>query len=110
VIGILLALFARQASGTGQHVDVAMMPGGLSFQVEALAYLNAGQPAHARQTLLTGRDPSYQLYRTRDDRFMAVAATEPKFWRNLCALEDGFSGQLAPRRNYVRRGSPQPWR
>ena len=84
VIGILLALLARQFSGVGQHVDVAMMQGAVSFHVEALAYLNAQQSARVGEMPLTGRYPCYQLYRTRDGRFMAVAATEPQFWRNLC--------------------------
>jgi len=86
VIGILMALFARQASGVGQHVDVAMMPGALALQVEALAYLNAGQPAPVGGMRLTGRYPCYQVYKTLDDRFMAVGATEPEFWANLCNL------------------------
>jgi crotonobetainyl-CoA:carnitine CoA-transferase CaiB-like acyl-CoA transferase len=81
-----MALMERNASGLGQHVDVSMMSGALSFQVEALAYLNAGHSAEVGQTRLTGRYPCYRIYRTSDDRFMAVAATEVQFWRNLCEL------------------------
>ncbi|MGC9962741.1 MAG: CaiB/BaiF CoA-transferase family protein [Acidimicrobiales bacterium] len=88
VIGILLALIGRQSSGEGQLVDVAMGEGALLLQIEALAYLNAGQRAGTGETRLTGRYPCYQLYRTKDDRFMAVGATEPLFWRNLCAALD----------------------
>jgi len=38
--------------------------------------------------LLTGRYACYDLYRTRDGKWVSVAAIEPAFWANLCrALE-----------------------
>jgi crotonobetainyl-CoA:carnitine CoA-transferase CaiB-like acyl-CoA transferase len=86
VIGTLMALMERQRSGLGQFVDVSMSRGALSLQLEALAYLNAGQPVGVGSTRLTGRYPCYRLYPTKDDRLMAVAATEPAFWRNLCTV------------------------
>jgi crotonobetainyl-CoA:carnitine CoA-transferase CaiB-like acyl-CoA transferase len=88
VIGVLLALSARQTTGYGQHVDVSMVAGALALQTEALAHLNAGEPWTIGASRLTGRYPCYNVYATRDRRFVAVGATEPAFWRNLCvALE-----------------------
>lgn len=34
--------------------------------------------------LLNGGAPCYDVYRTRDDRFIAVGALELKFWQTLC--------------------------
>jgi crotonobetainyl-CoA:carnitine CoA-transferase CaiB-like acyl-CoA transferase len=85
VIGILLALHARQITGAGQHVDVSMVAGAFALQTEPLAHLNADEPWTMGATRLTGRYPCYNVYATRDQRFLAVGATEPVFWRNLCA-------------------------
>lgn len=88
VIGILLALMARQASGRGQLVEIPMLGGVMALQVEALAYLAAGEIPGPGSTRLTGRYPCYNTYPTSDGRFVAVAATEAVFWRNLCAVLD----------------------
>ena len=34
---------------------------------------------------ITGREAFYNVYRTADDRFLAVGALEPKFWAAFCA-------------------------
>jgi crotonobetainyl-CoA:carnitine CoA-transferase CaiB-like acyl-CoA transferase len=36
--------------------------------------------------LLTGGAACYRIYETADARYLTVAALEPKFWENLCAL------------------------
>ncbi len=36
--------------------------------------------------VLTGGVACYRIYATADDRWLTVAALEPKFWRNLCDL------------------------
>jgi crotonobetainyl-CoA:carnitine CoA-transferase CaiB-like acyl-CoA transferase len=36
--------------------------------------------------LVTGASPRYNIYRTRDDRFLAAAPLEQKFWENFCEL------------------------
>ncbi|MCC7103845.1 MAG: CoA transferase [Chloroflexi bacterium] len=86
VVGILLAVLARQHTGLGQRVDISMFDGAFSLLVEALAYEVAGQIARRGQTRLTGRYPCYNLYPTRDGKHLAVGALERKFWENLCAV------------------------
>ena len=39
------------------------------------------QPGKA---LVTGGSPRYNVYRTRDDRFVAAAPLEERFWQNFC--------------------------
>ena len=36
--------------------------------------------------MLDGGLPCYNVYRTKDSRFMAVGALEPKFWTTLCDI------------------------
>ena len=36
--------------------------------------------------LVTGGSPRYQIYRTSDDRYIAAAPLEEKFWQNFCDL------------------------
>ena len=86
LLGVLAAVIGAKTSGRGSHVDVAMTDAVLAHTifplVSTLAY---GQPAPRGADLLTGGVPCYGVYRTADDRYLAVGALEPKFWQALCA-------------------------
>src|SRR5881296_647829 len=84
-VGILAALWAREETGRGQLVDIAMLDGSVAWQVvNVFRYLlEREEPAHG-ETLLTGRHPCYAIYETRDGRHVTVGALEPHFWRTLC--------------------------
>jgi len=85
VVAILAALFRRGQGGEAQYLDVAATEGVLSLMSLAIdQYLATGEVAGPRQTLLTGRYAFYDLYRTRDDGWLAVGAIEPHFYANLC--------------------------
>jgi crotonobetainyl-CoA:carnitine CoA-transferase CaiB-like acyl-CoA transferase len=85
-VGILAALFDAQRSGHGRKVDVSMCEGALGFLAPVFGDLAAAGSLPARgQDLLTGGAAAYGVYRTRDDRFLAVAPLEPKFWQTFCA-------------------------
>ena len=47
-------------------------------------YLATGQVAAPRETLLTGRYACYDVYPTRDGKWLSVGAIEPHFYANLC--------------------------
>jgi crotonobetainyl-CoA:carnitine CoA-transferase CaiB-like acyl-CoA transferase len=50
-----------------------------------IALANANEAGtRAGAGLLNGGVPCYDVYRTRDDRFVAVGALELKFWQTLC--------------------------
>src|SRR5207245_1539370 len=82
---VLAALWAREETGRGQLVDIAMMDGSVAWQVvHVFRYLlERDEPARG-DTLLTGRYPCYAVYETRDGRHVTVGALEPHFWRTLC--------------------------
>ena len=85
IMNILLALRVRDASGRGSKLDVAMTDNLFAFMYWALGDgLAAGRWPQPGGALVTGGSPRYQIYRTRDDRFVAAAPLEPKFWQNFC--------------------------
>ncbi len=84
-IGILAALLARNTTGRGQYVDIAMTEGVLYMLAATLSDFFARGVAPGRGTTrLNGGAPYYNVYKTRDAKYFTVAAIEPWFWRNLC--------------------------
>jgi alpha-methylacyl-CoA racemase len=85
VMNILLALLRRQHTGQGCKLDVSMTDGLFPFLYGAIgaAAVTDAWPRPGGE-LLSGGSPRYQLYRTQDDRYLAVAPLEEKFWQNFC--------------------------
>ena len=82
VMGILAALYEREQSGAGQHVDISM----LDCQISLLNYM-------ATMHFLSGQDPypignshfvhvPYNTYRC-SDGFIVIAVITDNFWQNL---------------------------
>lgn len=87
LMGIQAALFDAYRTGKGRYVDLSISDGMLAHAVIPLATLGAhGHTYPAGRDTLSGGLPCYALYRTRDDRFMAVGALERKFWLRFCDL------------------------
>jgi alpha-methylacyl-CoA racemase len=86
VINILLALQRRAASGEGSRLDVSMSDNLFTLMYWAMGSgLAAGQWPRPGGELVTGGSPRYHIYRTADDRFVAAAPLEERFWDNFCA-------------------------
>lgn len=87
VVGVLLALLARAANGgRGQVVEANMVDG--SAYLATMPRLCARAPIWDRprgENVLDGGCPYYDVYETRDGRFMAVGALEPQFFAALLA-------------------------
>jgi crotonobetainyl-CoA:carnitine CoA-transferase CaiB-like acyl-CoA transferase len=87
VIGILLALLARERTGEGQMVDISMMDGSLALMYVPLAsYLANGTQPQPGNEGLSGRYACYNIYETKDGRYLTLGALEPKFWENACRV------------------------
>jgi crotonobetainyl-CoA:carnitine CoA-transferase CaiB-like acyl-CoA transferase len=85
VINILLALQRRAATGMGCRLDVSMTDSLATFLFWAMgAGLAVGRWPKPGGELLSGGSPRYRIYRTADDRFVATAALEDRFWANFC--------------------------
>jgi crotonobetainyl-CoA:carnitine CoA-transferase CaiB-like acyl-CoA transferase len=83
--GILAALRERDRSGEGQHVDVSMADGALSWMaLIAAAHLAGGTlPARGRHEL-AGGIVCYRPYACADGGWVTLAALEPRFWAAFC--------------------------
>lgn len=98
VIGVLLALAAREITGEGQMVDVSMTDGALALMIIPLVSMLEGRRPEPGLEGLSGKYACYHLYETKDGRWLAVGALEPKFWANVCrvtGLEDLIPDQFA---------------
>ncbi len=86
VAGILAALVGARVTGRGRFVDISMTDAVFAHAYSPLlTTLVAGKTAPRGEDLLSGALPGYGLYRTADDRYMAVGALEAKFWDLFCA-------------------------
>jgi crotonobetainyl-CoA:carnitine CoA-transferase CaiB-like acyl-CoA transferase len=87
VINILLALRERDRSGVGCKLDIAMADNLFTFMYWALGNgVAAGAWPKPGGDLVTGGSARYNIYRTRDERFLAAAPLEQKFWETFCAV------------------------
>jgi alpha-methylacyl-CoA racemase len=96
--GILAALRERDRSGEGQHVDVAMADGALSWLAMDAARALQGDRLRRGGMELGGKFVCYRPYRCADG-WITVGALEPKFWQAFCAgvgREDLVAHQFDP--------------
>jgi alpha-methylacyl-CoA racemase len=89
VIAILAALVQRAATGEGEYLDVAVADGVVALMSLYIdEYFATGEIPGPRHNILTGRYACYDVYRCRDDRWIAVGAIEQHFYANLCKAID----------------------
>jgi alpha-methylacyl-CoA racemase len=82
--GILAALRERDRSGEGQHVDIAMADGALSWLALVAARRLAGGPVPERgRDDLAGGLVCYRPYACADG-WVTLGALEPRFWTAFC--------------------------
>lgn len=79
-IAILGALHKRGRSGEGSYLDISMTDGALSLHLPLHASTATGHPPQRGEEMLNGGLPCYNIYQTGDQKHLAVAALEPKFW------------------------------
>ena len=85
-LGILAAIISKEKSGKGQFVDVAMLDGLLSWLTVHAGVFFAERRVRPRgEGKIWGRYGCYQIYETKDQKYIAIGAIEKKFWKNLCA-------------------------
>ena len=87
MMNILLGLRKRDQDGSGCHIDVSM-----SDNLFPLMYWGLGNGWTAdlwpkpSSDLVTGGSPRYQVYQTSDNRYLACAPIEEKFWENFLSI------------------------
>ena len=89
IIGIMTALYGRTQTGEGRMIDVSMTEGVISLlPLTATAYLNTGQAPIPGKTQLDGGLPCYNIYETKDSKYITLATLEYKFWHTFCTHID----------------------
>jgi len=85
VIGILAALFGRERHGAGDSIDISMHDAALYWVMlpGARDLIEGGEQA-AGELPTFGKHASYNVYKTRDGRAIALGALEEKFWVAFC--------------------------
>ncbi|MEA1959867.1 MAG: CoA transferase [Bacillota bacterium] len=85
VIAILMALFSRQQTGKGQFCDVSMVDSSLSLLSYAMGdWAGSGQFPSPGGERLTGGNACYNIYETKDGKYISIGAVEEKFWVKFC--------------------------
>ena len=87
VVGILLALLARQRTGRGQRVDVSYLDASLALLAATpmmQAFLCKGADRQRGVGLSGGAYPYYTTYETADAKTLAVGCTDAEQWDAFC--------------------------
>lgn len=86
-IGILSALIETQRTCKGQYVDLSMLDAMIScLNVKAMRYLLDSTHTLEDDDFTSFTYPFYNAYKTKDERYITVAAVESHFWERLCIL------------------------
>lgn len=88
VIATLSAVYARQQTGQGQHVDVSMTDAVMPLLSLPYAQFMGGEPPIRGEMPLSGGLPNYGVYTCADGKYIALGTLEPKFWGKFCTLVD----------------------
>ena len=77
---VLGALVGRARTNRGAHLDISMTEGALALLAAELGNMDCGVTPTRGQETLNGALANYSIYATKDARYLAVGALEPKFW------------------------------
>lgn len=84
---ILAALIARERTGRGQYVDVAMSDGVLYLLASLVGgYFGTGSVPTPGGTVLNGAVPHYNVYQCKDGGWISLGSLETHFFANLCKV------------------------
>ena len=93
-IAILLALIKRKRKGIGQKIDISMLDSTISFlSIHAADFFASGELPQRGKGVLTGGFACYNIYKTKDDRYMTLVGLEPHLWKEAC-LALGFESWI----------------
>jgi crotonobetainyl-CoA:carnitine CoA-transferase CaiB-like acyl-CoA transferase len=87
-IGVLAALVSRDKTGEGRYIDMSMTDAVVDMNsMEINNYLQNPDTVPERgETMFTGRYPWYNVYETKDGKYISIGSLEPWFFANLCQL------------------------
>jgi crotonobetainyl-CoA:carnitine CoA-transferase CaiB-like acyl-CoA transferase len=87
----MLALFARERTGRGQHVDVSYLDTSIALLAATpnmRFFWSDGMAPKRGEGFLGGSYPYYAIYETKDGKLLTIGCTEPWLWANFCKAID----------------------
>jgi crotonobetainyl-CoA:carnitine CoA-transferase CaiB-like acyl-CoA transferase len=82
---ITAALLARERLGEGQYIDISMTDGAVAWNCLRWGkFLADGVVPRSADDMLNHGYACYNLYETKDGRWMSLGALEPQFWKAFC--------------------------
>ena len=83
--GLLAAIIQRNSTGKGQHLDVSLYDGAFALNVFAFCQMQRNMIQEKEDAhILSGNQPFYNIYETKDGLHMSLGAVETKFWTTFC--------------------------
>jgi len=74
-MALLMGLLHSQRTGKGEYIDVAFSDGAIPIWVGGI-----------QEGPLTGAYPCYNIYETKDGKYVTLSVLEPWFWQRLCRM------------------------
>lgn len=82
---IATALYRRERTGRGDFIDISMTDGLLLFHALRWGkFIADGKVPRPGDDMLNHGLACYNVYRTKDGRYMSLGALEPQFWKAFC--------------------------
>lgn len=94
-LGVCAALVERSISGKGQVVDAAMVDGAALLSAMFLPMIDRGWTEERGVNLLDGGTHFYNVYETKDGKYVSVGSLEPQFYAELIK-RSGLEGEDLP--------------
>lgn len=80
---VIAALFQKERTGKGQFINLSLMDS--IFSLMNINIYTERKTGHENViSQLDGELISYNIYQTKDNRYVSLAALELKFWENFC--------------------------
>ena len=87
-VGILTALIARQNTGNGQYLDLAMLDSVLYLLATVSGFRKPSGELAQESALDSAPSPRYNIYETADGKYLALGIDRPQSWSALCQVLD----------------------
>src|ERR1700736_1306781 len=98
-LGVVAGMLEAQKAGKGEVVDVAMIDGAASLMAAIYGLRGAGVWNDNRgDNILDTGAHYYNVYETRDGKYISIGSIEGKFYAELLRLT-GLEGEKLPRQN-----------
>ena len=82
---IMAALRHSDQTGEGEYIDVSMTDIVTSWATQLLPLVMADADPTRGKTLVSGNNPTYNVYECADGKYITIGALEPQFWEDLCS-------------------------